>query len=398
MYSSLTPSGFRRQFTVTAALAACIALACDSPGGPDPATIPVELRLSMDSVRVFEGSSVQLTSTYLNGDGAIIDPALEEWPTTWHSSNESVAVVVDGLVTGLSPGESVITASSGELSDQATVDVRAVPTAEDLVLAMDISPDTLGSGGSFVIHYSITNTARDTAILTTQSTCLADSHATRDSQDIAFGGWCTPLGYDWPIAPGATSEITIHHVAAIVPDWIPADPGVYTVTLESNVIEINGRQAYLPTLDGEVILVPAPTLEDLTFAMSLEPDTVAPGESFMLSYSITNMASVQVILRFPSSCIYLAPQVYRGDERVYLAGTMHGCRCMFTDWEIAPGATLTGSLGASATILIPPPDLSEQGPAEPGSYTIVWPPESPMWINRYPAEIPTLSDTLTVAG
>jgi len=397
MCSSLTQPGFRQQLTVTAALAACIALACDSPGGPDPATIPVELRLNVDSVRVFEGSSVQLTSTYLNGDGSIIEPAPQEWAITWHSSNESVALVVDGLVTGLSPGESAITASSGELSDQAVVDVRAVPTAEDLVLAMDIAPDTLGSGGSFVIDYSITNTARDTAILTTQNTCLADSHATRDGQDIAFGGWCTPLGYDWPIAPGATSEITIHHVAAIVPDLIPADPGVYTVTLESNVVEINGRGAHLPSLEQELVLMPAPTLEDLIFSMSLEPDTVAPSESFLLSYSITNTASVQVVLRFPSSCIYLAPQVYHGDERVYFAGTTHGCRPAFTDWEIAPGATLTHSLGASATVLIPP-ELSEQVPAEPGSYPIVWPPESPMWINRYPAEIPTLRDTLTVVG
>lgn len=71
--------------------------------------------------RIAPGGRAQLHASVRDGAGTV----LPEHVVTWSSTNETVATVSEsGLVSGLSDGETVVTAASGGQSGSATVTVR----------------------------------------------------------------------------------------------------------------------------------------------------------------------------------------------------------------------------------------------------------------------------------
>ncbi len=81
-------------------------------------TVPVEsVSLDQSSLSLTVGGNITLEATVLPDDAT-------DRTVVWHSSNESVAAVEDGVVTAISAGEAVITATSGEKSASCVVTVQ----------------------------------------------------------------------------------------------------------------------------------------------------------------------------------------------------------------------------------------------------------------------------------
>lgn len=106
----------------------------DSPAtGPDPDPDPEETRvatsLTLDAAAVavdHHGGTAVLQATVLDQAGR----AMSGVPVTWSSADQAVATVdASGRVTGLAPGESVITAAAGTLTAQATASTLLQPNA-----------------------------------------------------------------------------------------------------------------------------------------------------------------------------------------------------------------------------------------------------------------------------
>lgn len=98
------------------------------------------------SATIATGATIQLTATPKDAQG---DP-LPGRPVTWSSSNEGVAVVSDGLVTGVAEGTVTVTATSEGHSGASSIDVFVPPpgtTAPNLKVAFI---GDAGSGGDAI--------------------------------------------------------------------------------------------------------------------------------------------------------------------------------------------------------------------------------------------------------
>src|SRR5205823_2648859 len=108
-------------------------LAPTGPGTP-PSTAVASVTLAPATASLRVGQTVQLTATPRDSAGG----ALTGRPVTWTSSNPSVALVnVGGLVTGVAPGTTTMTATSEGQSSTAAITVTTVPVA-----SVAISPAT----------------------------------------------------------------------------------------------------------------------------------------------------------------------------------------------------------------------------------------------------------------
>ena len=99
------------------------ALACgvdDASTGLDSEPVAT-VTVTPPVTRIAPGGRAQLHASVRDGAGTV----LPEHVVTWSSTNEDVATVSEsGLVSGLSDGETVVTAASGGQSGSATVTVR----------------------------------------------------------------------------------------------------------------------------------------------------------------------------------------------------------------------------------------------------------------------------------
>lgn len=85
---------------------------------------PASLTLSSETLNLNVGQRSRLQVTVRDADGGVISNA----PVDWKSSNTAVATVDDdGLVQGVGTGSAKITATSGNVKDEATVNVSPVP-------------------------------------------------------------------------------------------------------------------------------------------------------------------------------------------------------------------------------------------------------------------------------
>jgi hypothetical protein len=93
----------------------------DSDAGGDAATdVPVALAIAPASVQVAAGSQVTLAATEQLDDGSAIDVTAT---AVWISSNEAIATVTAGQVTGQEGGSVLVSAYIGPLSASARVEV-----------------------------------------------------------------------------------------------------------------------------------------------------------------------------------------------------------------------------------------------------------------------------------
>lgn len=249
---------------VLAVLLSAIALGCDSPTASDQVT-PAALRLDpTDWVALEVGSSVELTAEFLDEAGKVIPAPPDGWTISWLTSDDAVASVEDGVVTGVALGEAVITASFEDLADELDIYVEPTPTADDLLVATGIHPDTVAPGESFRITYTITNTTIVPVVVTTASSCLAWVRVYLAGEPVVLDGLdfgCRAAYTDWEIAPRRTWQYPalawIYYAsAARAADSLPVDPGDYTIVIESQVIRINGEPAELPTISATMTVSP----------------------------------------------------------------------------------------------------------------------------------------------
>ena len=108
------------------------------------------IELSSDAVSVKERESVTLTARF----SPIVSNTLN-----WNSSNNAIAIVSDGTVTGISPGKCTITVSdeSGEYSAQCTVTVTRSDTPvsdKEAVIALSGSVSANESKNNYSVYYA----------------------------------------------------------------------------------------------------------------------------------------------------------------------------------------------------------------------------------------------------
>ena len=100
-------------------------ISAEDPDPDDP--IAVEgITLDKTTATVEEGATVTLTAT-VTPDNAT------DKTVTWSTSNETIATVSDGVVTGVKAGEVTITAKAGDKSATCTVTVTAAATEPEVV-------------------------------------------------------------------------------------------------------------------------------------------------------------------------------------------------------------------------------------------------------------------------
>lgn len=96
--------------------AACFLLA--SCGGVDSgAEENGRLYISHTTLTVGVGESIQLTTTYT----PVTDRAIS---VDWRSADSAIATVVNGLVTGVAPGKTLVIAQTGEKSASCKIVVK----------------------------------------------------------------------------------------------------------------------------------------------------------------------------------------------------------------------------------------------------------------------------------
>ncbi|HEU0079941.1 MAG TPA: Ig-like domain-containing protein, partial [Longimicrobiaceae bacterium] len=114
---------------ITPLLACVLVLAAgcrDDGTGPSENRV-ASIRLSQTSAPLDDGATLQLTAELLDHGGRALPAGTVR--LAWSSSDEAIATVTDGLVTGRRPGEAKITATAGKASASAQVTVRPVPQA-----------------------------------------------------------------------------------------------------------------------------------------------------------------------------------------------------------------------------------------------------------------------------
>ena len=94
------------------------------PPPPPPAPRPTTVSVTPSEVRLVVGDSVQLAAEVLDQNGAV----MANVSVSWTSSNAAVATVSTvGWVKALSAGSANITATSGEASENASINVSLPP-------------------------------------------------------------------------------------------------------------------------------------------------------------------------------------------------------------------------------------------------------------------------------
>ena len=109
--------------------------------------IPVEVKVSLNksALSINKGQTEKLTAT--------VTPSSAEVDLVWISSDKTVASVSDnGDVTGVTPGEAVITVKAGESSATCKVTVKAIPVQE---VTLDQTSATMTVGDKLVLKATV---------------------------------------------------------------------------------------------------------------------------------------------------------------------------------------------------------------------------------------------------
>lgn len=113
---------------------ALTAAACGGDGGTTPEPIPQVASVAVAGTATVEvGKTVTLTATALSEAGTPMAGQV----FTWASSNETVATVSNGTVTGVAPGTATISATAAGKRGELVVSVTAVPVG-----SVAVTPDT----------------------------------------------------------------------------------------------------------------------------------------------------------------------------------------------------------------------------------------------------------------
>ena len=142
------------------------------------------IRLSLNNRAMRVGETFQLTAEALDAGGRVLTGR----PITWVSSNVDVATVTnDGLITAISPGGAVITASSEGKSESASITVSLVPVASvniepavsSLVVGQNtqLTAETRDASGNTITGRVVTWSTSASSVATVSSSGLVTANA-----------------------------------------------------------------------------------------------------------------------------------------------------------------------------------------------------------------------------
>ena len=213
------------QGVVTAVAAGATTITATSEGKSGTADLTVS-NVAVGSVTVLPqvptivaGSTVQLTVVVRDVNGAVVTGRV----VTWSSSNSNVATVsASGLVSGVSPGNAIITATSESTSGTTSVTVSPVPVG-----TVTLSPTTVGirvtatttltptvkdANGTIVTNRVIAWTSSDTTVASVTSsgvvTGVAPGTATVTATSEGKSGTASVTVTKIPVSTVAVSPLT----------------------------------------------------------------------------------------------------------------------------------------------------------------------------------------------
>jgi trimeric autotransporter adhesin len=133
-------------------LAILLLLSC-SKKAPDtpPATVPERLELSPASKIVLVGNTTSFTTSFFNTEGVA---AAVPTNLSWSSLNNAIATVnTQGVITGVSAGQTSITVTYNSIVATALITVTSTTVAERLEISSSTNSITNGSTTTFTLTY-----------------------------------------------------------------------------------------------------------------------------------------------------------------------------------------------------------------------------------------------------
>ena len=246
------------------------------PPPPEPVVAVVTVRPSSASVEV---GGMQLFQAAATTDDGTAVPDVE---FTWTSSDEVVATISStGLATGIHAGEVTITATAGDRSSTATLQVTDPPPPEPVVAVVTVRPSSASvEVGGMQLFQAAATTDDGTAVPDVEFTWTSSDEvvATISSTGLATGihaGEVTITATAGDRSGTATLQVT---------DPPPPEPvvAVVTVSPSSASVEVGGKQLFqaaATTDDGTAV-------PDVEFTWTSSDEVVATISSTGLATGI----------------------------------------------------------------------------------------------------------------
>jgi hypothetical protein len=228
----------RRASVVRPVLVAACAAGCGSGGGSDAPTTPTapsvtQVTVTPVTASVQVGSTVTLSAAALGANGTAMSASI-----TWSSSDNAIATVSGGVVTGVKAGSATIRAAAGSVSGSASVTVTDVPVA---TLSLNSTLDTVFTP----VTRQYVAVAKDASGNTLSGRTLTWATSDANVATVSASGLATARG-----AGTATISATVDGARATAQLVVKANP-VYATSYE-NFKNAGASPLATPTLPGGV--------------------------------------------------------------------------------------------------------------------------------------------------
>jgi uncharacterized protein YjdB len=244
-------------------------------------SIPVaSVQVTPGNRSLFVEQTFQFTATTLDGGGAVLTGR----PIQWSSNNESVATVsTTGVVTALSPGGAIITATSEGKTAPASVTVAAIPVATVFVTpdsqtlyegqTAQLQAEPLDDAGQPLVDRVVQWTTTNPAVATVTSTGFVTAHTIgkatiRATVEGKVGATELTVGPRPPnavvvtpaqvlVQPGKTAQLSVQvldNLGREIPNspvtWSSSDATIATVAADGLVTGVTNGEATITATSG----------------------------------------------------------------------------------------------------------------------------------------------------
>lgn len=218
-----------------------------------PAAVAVEsVNLDKSGVEVEEGQSTTLVAT-INPSNAT------NKNVTWESSNDAIATVVDGLVTGVSAGTATITVTTEDGGKTATCSVTvSAPTKYSITVAEDIDNGTVSADMSEAqagVTVTLTVTPDSGYVLETLTVATESGTPVTVSEENQFTMPAENVNIDASFKVNGGGQDIIKKYVKVTSSADLSD-GTYLIVCEDQNCAFNGALAALDAVSNTVAVDP----------------------------------------------------------------------------------------------------------------------------------------------
>jgi uncharacterized protein YjdB len=326
--------GIRRSAYLLVAALGVASVSCGGGGdggtGPGGGGGPVVTRIDVSpgSADVFVGKTSTFTATPKDADGATVTGK----SIAWTSSDQSVATVFNGVVTGVKPGSVTITAAVGSVQGQATVAVKAPVASVELTPAtatvviggtQQLTATLKDAAGNVLTDRTVAWTSDNDLVASVSTTGLVTSKSVGQATITATveGKLATSKITVTPV-PVATISITPPTASLVIGGTVQLN----ATTKDAAGNTLTGRAIAWTTSDATVASVDAAT--GLVTAHAVGTATItATSETRTATAAITvTVAPVATVAVSPSS-----PSILQGSTIQLTATTSDATGHVLTD-------------------------------------------------------------------